>query len=168
MTTHAPSDEELLDAFKRGDPVAIGALLERYEPVVYRFGLRMCRDPEEAKDVLQDTLLAAARGARGYRGGAALSTWLYTIARRTCAKRRHGLRAEAPTGSLSLDEDEARGVPSSARARTTRRPIGRSRPCSTARSRPSSPRSVRSSSSATSRASTPPRSPRSSTSPSTP
>ena len=28
----------------------------------------MCRDPEDAKDVLQDTLLAAARGLRDFRG----------------------------------------------------------------------------------------------------
>ncbi|MGZ3455924.1 MAG: sigma-70 family RNA polymerase sigma factor, partial [Polyangiales bacterium] len=43
---------------------------------------------------LQDTLLAAARGAREFRGESALSTWLYTIARSFCIKKRRGNRAE--------------------------------------------------------------------------
>ena len=30
--------------------------------------MKMCRDPEDAKDVLQDTLLAMARGVRDFRG----------------------------------------------------------------------------------------------------
>ena len=30
--------------------------------------MKMCRDPEDAKDVLQDTLLALARGVRDFRG----------------------------------------------------------------------------------------------------
>lgn len=115
VTISARSEEELLDAFRRGEPDAITALLERYEPVVYRFGVRMCRDPEDAKDVLQDTLLAAARGARAYRGGAALSTWLYTIARRMCTKRRRS-RADEREESVPLDGDEARSVPSGSRA----------------------------------------------------
>lgn len=109
------SDERLLESLRQGDEGALRALLERYEPVVYRFGLRMCRDPEDAKDVLQDTLLALARGARDFRGGAAFSTWLYTIARRFCAKRRkRGADRSGRAGSL--DEDEALTVPSPTRA----------------------------------------------------
>lgn len=108
------SEDELLDAFRRGEPAAIAAVLEKYEPAVYRFGLRMCRDPEDAKDVLQDTLLAAARGARGYRGGAALSTWLYTIARRLCGKRRR--KAGRPSADdVSIDADEAHAIASGSR-----------------------------------------------------
>jgi RNA polymerase sigma-70 factor (ECF subfamily) len=38
--------------------------------------------------VLQDTLLAVARGVRAFRGESSLSTWLYTIARSFCIKRR--------------------------------------------------------------------------------
>lgn len=50
--------------------------------------MRMCRDPEDAKDVLQDTLLAMARGVRDFRGASSLSTWLYTIARSFCIRTR--------------------------------------------------------------------------------
>ena len=48
----------------------------------------MCRDPEDARDVSQETLLAAARTLPGFRGDASLSTWLYAIARSFCIKAR--------------------------------------------------------------------------------
>jgi RNA polymerase sigma-70 factor (ECF subfamily) len=81
-------DEGLLHAARQGDPQALDALLKRYQPHVYRFGMRMCRDPEAAQDVLQETLFAAARTLRGFRGASSLGTWLYTIARSFCIKTR--------------------------------------------------------------------------------
>ena len=81
-------DDELLSAARTGDQDALETLLLRYQSKAYGFGLRMCRDPEDAKDVLQDTLLAMARGVRDFRGASSISTWLYSIARSFCAKKR--------------------------------------------------------------------------------
>src|SRR6185436_7641762 len=64
------------------------ALLKRYQPQIFRFGMKMCRDPEDAREVLQDTLFAAARTVHGFRGASSVSTWLYTIARSFCIKKR--------------------------------------------------------------------------------
>lgn len=98
-------DRKLLDAAVRGDRTAIEALLARHQAQVYRFGLRMCRDPDLAQDVLQSTLLAAARGLRDFRGGASLSTWLYAIARSFCGKlRRKTSIAQQRLGTLGGDE----------------------------------------------------------------
>ena len=74
MTEPFPSDETLLAEARAGDRQALEALLERHEGQVYRFGMKMCRDPEDASDVLQDTLLAMARGVRDFRGASSLST----------------------------------------------------------------------------------------------
>jgi DNA-directed RNA polymerase specialized sigma24 family protein len=41
------SDADLLDAIRRGDQQAVDALLGRYEPTIYRFGLRMCGNEQE-------------------------------------------------------------------------------------------------------------------------
>jgi RNA polymerase sigma-70 factor (ECF subfamily) len=82
------SDERLLSATKAGDEAALEALLERHAPTIQRFASRLCRDREDAQDVVQETLLAAARGMREVRGAAALSTWLYKIARSHCTKAR--------------------------------------------------------------------------------
>ncbi|HEY7410908.1 MAG TPA: sigma-70 family RNA polymerase sigma factor [Vicinamibacteria bacterium] len=82
------ADDTLLLAAREGDPHALDALLKQYQPHVYRFGMRMCGDPQAAQDVLQETLLAAARALRGFRGASSVSTWLYTIARSFCIKSR--------------------------------------------------------------------------------
>ncbi len=97
------ADEELLASIRAGDDAALGSLLARHAPAIYRFGVKMCRDPEDAKDVLQDTLLAAARGIREFRGASSLSTWLYTVARSFCIKKRRSSKF-APTETVSLDD----------------------------------------------------------------
>lgn len=106
------SDEALLAAARQGDRPALEALLERYQARIYRYGLRMCGDREDAKDVLQDTMLAMARRVGGLQAVGALPTWLYTVARSFCIKRRRGVR----TVARPLDEvapaalaDPARG-----------------------------------------------------------
>jgi RNA polymerase sigma-70 factor (ECF subfamily) len=98
------SDDQLLAAARAGDAGALERLLERHQAQIYRFGMRMCRDPEDARDVVQDTLLALARGVRDFRGASSLSTWLYSVARNSCIKKRR--RSEfAPAEEQSLDTD---------------------------------------------------------------
>jgi RNA polymerase sigma-70 factor, ECF subfamily len=87
-----PTDERLLTAARQGDADALEALLVRYQSRVYRFGMRMCGDPEDAKDVFQETLLAMARSVRDFRGASSISTWLYSIARSFCIKTRRRSR----------------------------------------------------------------------------
>ena len=99
------TDQQLLDAARAGDRRALEALLARHQPRVYRFGLKMCRDPEDAKDVLQETLLAVARGVKDFRGASSVSTWLYTIARSFCIKKRRRSKF-APEAVESLDARE--------------------------------------------------------------
>lgn len=101
---HDESDNVLLERARAGDADAIEALLERHQAQVYRFGMKMCRDPEDAKDVLQETLLSMARGIRDFRGASSLSTWLYTIARSYCIKKRRKSKF-APEGERSLDTE---------------------------------------------------------------
>jgi RNA polymerase sigma-70 factor (ECF subfamily) len=101
-----PTDDELLAAARAGDAPALETLLERHQGQVYRFGMKMCRDPEDAKDVLQDTLLAMARSVRDFRGASSISTWLYTIARSFCIKKRRKSKF-APAQERSLDTELA-------------------------------------------------------------
>jgi RNA polymerase sigma-70 factor (ECF subfamily) len=95
------ADTDLLEALQRGDDSAIEELLRRYQSRIYRYGMQMCRDPEDAKDVLQDTLLTMTRSLRSFRGASSLSTWLYTIARSLCIKKRRKSKF-APAEELSL------------------------------------------------------------------
>ena len=105
----AATDEELLEAARAGDEEALEALLARHEQRVFRFGLRMCGNEADARDVLQETLIAAFRGVRQFRGDAQLSTWLFQVARSFCTKvRRRG--AGEPAQHEPLESAAVRGV----------------------------------------------------------
>jgi len=116
MSAMDGTDDALLDAARAGDAHALEVLLEKHQAQVYRFGLKMCRDPEDAKDVLQDTLLAMARGVRDFRGASSLSTWLYTVARSFCIKKRRRPKDEPEGAHAALTGDEVERVADPARA----------------------------------------------------
>ena len=99
----AGDDAEMLDAARSGDRRAVDELLARYEHPIYRFGLRMCGDEESAREVLQETMLAAFRHLPTFRGDASLSTWLYQIARSFCIKQRRGEHRQAPISDNLVD-----------------------------------------------------------------
>jgi RNA polymerase sigma-70 factor (ECF subfamily) len=126
----SPRDERtLVEAARGGDREALEQLLERQQARVLRFGIHMCRDEEDAKDIVQETLLAAARSFGDFRGASSLPTWLYAIARSFCAKKRRRSKfAPAHEGSLEGElaeaaarvPDRARGPESAAMGREVR------------------------------------------------
>lgn len=103
-------DQQLLERARSGERDALEELLERHQSRLYRFGMKMCRDPEDAKDVLQDTMLSVARNVRDFRGGSSISTWLYTIARSFCIKKRRQSKFAPKGGAAPLDGEAARIV----------------------------------------------------------
>jgi RNA polymerase sigma-70 factor (ECF subfamily) len=97
-----PADASLIEAARRGDAAALDALLARHQDRIYRFGLKMCHDPRDAEDVLQDTMMAMARTIGEFRGASSLTTWLYAIARNFCVRKRRKSKF-APVRELSLE-----------------------------------------------------------------
>jgi RNA polymerase sigma-70 factor (ECF subfamily) len=95
-------DRALLASARSGDRDALETLVARYQPMVFRFGMRMCGDVEDARDVLQETSLAMAQSLGDFRADSSLSTWLYTIARRVCIRKRRRSRF-APAREESLE-----------------------------------------------------------------
>jgi len=92
-----------LDALRRGGDAALPALVDRFGPRVYNFAARMCRNDEDAKDVLQETLLAVLRSVKDFRGEGKFSTWLFRIAANACRKMRRRGKYE-PARHLTLEE----------------------------------------------------------------
>jgi RNA polymerase sigma-70 factor (ECF subfamily) len=103
----AKEELELLASAKRGESAAVEKLLAQYEPRIFRFGLRMCGNEQDAKEVLQETLIAAFKGLHQFRQEASLSTWLFQIARSFCIKERRGPKVE----QVSIDSPESRALP---------------------------------------------------------
>jgi len=101
-TAGSPTDDELVAAARQGDTAALETLLVRYQPHLYRFGLRICGNVDDAGDVAQESLISMARSVRDFRGDSSVSSWLYTIARRFCIKKRRRSKF-APTREESLD-----------------------------------------------------------------
>ena len=90
--THV-ADVVLIDAARTGDKSALAGLLRRHQDAVYRFGRLMCGSAEDAKDVVQDTMMKVLEKVGDFRGESSFRTWLYAIARSQCSRRyRRGKR----------------------------------------------------------------------------
>ncbi|MCR4963438.1 MAG: sigma-70 family RNA polymerase sigma factor [Firmicutes bacterium] len=80
----AQKEREQIKACQAGDVNAFADLIVPYQQQVYHIGLQMLHDPEDAADMLQETMLKAYRGLPSFRGDARFSTWLYRIAVNCC------------------------------------------------------------------------------------
>ena len=68
-------------------PDQLDALFRDYGARVYGLALRCGLDPKEAEDGVQEVFLKVQRRISTFRGEAALSTWLYQVARNVFLKR---------------------------------------------------------------------------------
>jgi RNA polymerase sigma-70 factor, ECF subfamily len=75
------SDEVLIARIAKGDRLAMEELYGRYRVPVYRFVLRMVRNPTTAEDLDSDVFLDVWRQAGTFEGRSAVSTWIFSIAR---------------------------------------------------------------------------------------
>ena len=78
-------DADLLAALKAGDRHAVlEGLMQRYRQKVMHLAFSIMRDPALAEDLSQTIFVKVWQALPKFDGRAALSTWLYTIARNTC------------------------------------------------------------------------------------
>jgi RNA polymerase sigma-70 factor (ECF subfamily) len=74
------SEARLVKRAARGDRDAFDELVARHRDRVWAIALRMCRDRDDAEDVLQETFIAAWRSLDRFGGRSEVTTWLYRIA----------------------------------------------------------------------------------------
>jgi RNA polymerase sigma-70 factor (ECF subfamily) len=121
------SDPILVRRVKDGDRAALAALCARHADRINRIALHVLRDPDDAKDAAQDSLVKLVRRVQQFRGDAQFSTWLHRLVVNTCkdvAQAR--FVAERRTEPLLDDERVARdGDPAlELAASETRRELG--------------------------------------------
>lgn len=80
------TDAELLDASRRGEHQAFGALVERYQRVVSAVSFSRTRDQALSEDIAQETFIAAWRQLDQLREPKRLRSWLCGIARNLARK----------------------------------------------------------------------------------
>ena len=80
MPVHLEDEATLVAQAQSGDDDAFVALMRQYERHIYRLGLNITRNPEDAKDVLQESLLKAYANLGRFEGNSRFYTWLARIA----------------------------------------------------------------------------------------
>jgi RNA polymerase sigma-70 factor (ECF subfamily) len=90
----------LLEAACSGDEEAFRLLVDPYRSPLQAHCYRMLGSLQDAEDALQDALLRAWRGLRGFDGRSPLRTWLYRIATNACLD----TIARRPKGVVRIDD----------------------------------------------------------------
>lgn len=78
--SNAETTEISIDALRSGDRAEFARMVDAYSAPIYRLGLKMLGNPQDAEDVLQNTFLNVLTHLADFQGRSSLSTWLYRIA----------------------------------------------------------------------------------------
>jgi len=107
-------DKQLIGRILQGDSRSYGALVQRYQHMVYTVCHRVLRNMEDAEEATQDSFVKAYQHLAGFGGQAKFSTWLYSIAYRTAIS--HGRKRRLDTDAIddmphhpATDGDDATG-----------------------------------------------------------
>ena len=87
---------------RTGDSTALEAVYRAYEAPVYHLARRICRTPEDAEDVLQETFFEVCRSIGRYRGDGSFWGWVRTVAASKALMR---LRRNKYRDAQALDDE---------------------------------------------------------------
>jgi RNA polymerase sigma-70 factor (ECF subfamily) len=98
--------EQLMDRFVAGDDAAFTRIYERVSPALLGKLQQLSRDPEQARDVVQNTFLKLFRARDRYVPGAPVLPWISVIAKRSLidAQRPHSQRYEVLSNDGQLPD----------------------------------------------------------------
>ena len=115
-TAATADDADLVARVLEGDKAAYEVLIRRHNQRLFRAARAIVRDDDEAEDVVQQVWVAAYQKLAGFRGDAALTTWLTRIVvNEALGRRRRRERGEhlaiisedAQAAALSRSPEEA-------------------------------------------------------------
>ena len=111
---------------KAGDVAAFEELVNRYERKIFRLGMNITQNREDAEDVMQEAFLKSFKNLDRFQGDSRFYTWLVRIAVNEALMK---LRKRRPN-QVSLDEPLTlmTTIPSSAKSRTGALPRSKSLP----------------------------------------
>lgn len=79
---------ELVARTRAGDEGAFTALVEQYQPIVYRWAIALSGDEDETEDITQEVFVRVHLKLSSFRGDGPFDAWLYRIARRLARRMR--------------------------------------------------------------------------------
>ena len=102
-----PPEAELVGRARGGDHAAFRVLVERYQDRVYGLARRILRDPERARDAVQEGFLKAYAGLARFEGRSGFYTWLYRLVFNQCIDMK---RRDRSSRHEEWDDEVARDV----------------------------------------------------------
>lgn len=120
-------DRRLVRRVLSGDERALRVFMDEYFPRLYRYARHRLRAEADVEDVVQMTLVQAARRLETYRGEATLLTWLVQICRHEIARQHLKYERDRDMMLPFLNEDLLRSVVESIENEAPGTPEGESR-----------------------------------------
>jgi len=93
----------LIKEAQKGNKKALSEIVKKYEQTIYNFSFKICRDPEKAENIMQETFYSMVKSLNQFDGNSKLSTWLYRIVANHCLM---NARKEKKRSYVSLENDE--------------------------------------------------------------
>ncbi len=78
------SDQQLIEKALQGSERAWSGLVKRYEKRLYNYACRMAGNRDDARDMLQEILIAVYRNLSNYRAEGPFPAWLFRLATFRC------------------------------------------------------------------------------------
>lgn len=81
-------------------------IYSEYFPEIYKFVLTLCRNPEVAEEITQESFFKAIKSIDSFKGNCKLSTWLCKIAQNTfySYSKKHSLQSEYSIENIMSEE----------------------------------------------------------------
>jgi RNA polymerase sigma-70 factor (ECF subfamily) len=95
----------IIRAAQAGDAEAFERLVRSYDQQVLRLAMNLLRNPDDARDVYQETFLRVYRNLSSFRFDCSFSTWLYRIAANLCLDQLRKRRVRR-TGPAVVETEE--------------------------------------------------------------
>jgi RNA polymerase sigma-70 factor (ECF subfamily) len=88
--------QDAIARMRRGDPDALAAMISRYQHRLYRYLLRLVREPAAADDLFQQTWLRVMEKIGRYDARRNFESWLFSVAHNLAIDAWRGKRGESP------------------------------------------------------------------------
>lgn len=103
------AEVQFIERLKQGDSAAFDILVRERSGEIYGLLYRLTENPEEARDLTQETFLRAFQNIAHFRGDADLRTWIYRIAINQARNRWRWWRRRHRDSTVSLDSIDDSG-----------------------------------------------------------
>jgi RNA polymerase sigma-70 factor, ECF subfamily len=97
-------EKKLIEKAKLGDKKALAEIVKNYEKTVYNFSFKICRDPDKAENIMQETFLSMIKSLHQFDGNSKLSTWIYRIVANHCLM---AARKQQSKQWVSIDDEDS-------------------------------------------------------------